>query len=486
MLGGIKTKFFGVIFATLTFVGCSKESDSTKDITDTAQNTSPPNIIFILADDHRWDLLGRTHPIIKTPNLDLLAEKGVSFNNAFVTTPICAASRATFLTGLYERTHDYSFTMPPVSASLSVISYPEQLKANGYRSGFVGKFGTKLEGEHTQRFDYFESLKQAKMQMHNGKSIPQSYYIAERANDFIEKSVSAEKGTPWTLSISFWDPHAHDSDEVDQFHYPAEFEDLYTDVTIPPSPTSQDKYFNALPDFLKKSLGRIRWEWRFGSEEIYQKMVKRHYRAITGVDKAVGMVYKKLVELGVEDNTVIIYTGDNGYSMNDRQLAGKWFGWDEDLRVPLIIFDPRTPATHGKTLSKMALNVDIAPTILELAGVNRPDKYQGKSLVPLLAGDKTAAKNWPKEFFFEHMYAARNRIPSMEGVRTEDWKYVRFYKNGNYEQLYNIKTDTLETTNLAKDKAYLSVLNELREKTDAYITQYSAQRDGPARTPFAE
>ena len=443
--------------------------DTKKELANQKQKQRP-NILFILADDHRWDLIGKYHPIVKTPTLDKLAEQGLSFKKAFVTTPICGASRASILTGLTERTSDYSFHRPPVSEEDMAITYPVLLKQHGYKTGFVGKFGVETSGNIEQRFDYFKRSKMKRTDIHNGVERPQTYHFVELAKDFIEQNKNS--GQPWSLSVSFWNPHALDPDKVNQYHYPAEFEDYYKDVTIPPAPSSSQADFEALPEFLQTSLGRKRWQYRYKTDALYQKMVKRHYRAVSAVDRGVGMLYDKLVEAGMAENTIIIYTGDNGYSLNNRQLAGKWFGWDEDLRVPLIIFDPRNRKAQER--EEIALNIDIAPTILDLAGIDLPTRYQGKSLVPIMAGEQP---KWRSEFFFEHLFSPKvYKIPPTVGVRTEDWKYVRYYRN-KHEQLYDLKNDPGETKNLASQPQYQAVLNELRQKTDQYIDKYEAERN---------
>ena len=218
----------------------------------------------------------------------------------------------------------------------------------------------------------------------------------------------------------------------------------------------------------------MRWKYRYSTDELYQKMVKRHYRAISGVDKAVGMIRQQLEKAGIADNTIIIYAGDNGYNINERQLAGKWFGWEEDLRIPLIIYDPRNKAAQGEENTNLVLNIDIAPTILELAGLNPPDSYQGRSLTPFLNGNKPT--DWRTEFFFEHMYQPKRvSIPPTVGIRTEDWKYVDFYKNG-FQQLYDLRNDPQEKFNLAELPKFQSTLKMLSLKTDGYIERYEAQR----------
>lgn len=467
-------KYYSIIvffIGSCLLIACSTH-DKTVTYIDT--QTKKPNVIFILADDHRWDLIGKYHPIIKTPNLDQLANKGTVFKNAFVTTPICATSRVSILTSLTERTHDFTFGRPGTGIEESNTIYPKVLKDNGYRSAFVGKYEIKLSGKSEDKFDYFKELLQTKTVNYQGKEIPQTYHIAELAKEFIAQPEN--KNAPWVMAVNFWDPHAHDIDKEEQYHYPEEFESYYQDITIPDAKFSRDNTFDELPDFLKESIGKVRWQYRYSTDELYQKMVKRHYRAISGVDKAVGMIYAELEKQGVADNTVIIYAGDNGYNINERQLAGKWFGWEEDLRIPLIIYDPRNKISHGKENTQMALNIDIAPTILALAGVDAPNSYQGESLTPLLSENKTVIETWRKEFFFEHMYQPKRvSIPPTVGLRTQQWKYVDFYKN-DFQQLYNLVDDPQEQHNLAQLPQYQSVLADLSARTDKYIEKYENLR----------
>jgi arylsulfatase A-like enzyme len=459
-----------IVCSALILLACSENQTETP-IKETAE-AKKPNILFILADDHRADMLGKYHPIIKTPNLDAIANKGIVFKNAFVTTPICATSRVSILTGLTERTHDFTFGRPKTGKVESANMYPNIIKAGGYSTAFVGKYEIGISGDNNERFDFFKPLLQTKTEEYKGETLPQTYYIAELAKEFIEQSALSDK--PWTMAVNFWDPHAHDIDQVDQYHYPAEFSSMYENVTIPPAKFSDDATYDALPEFLKGSIGRVRWQYRYSTEEMYQKMIKRYYRAISGVDKAVGMIYEKLQATGMADNTVIIYMGDNGYNLNERQLAGKWFGWEEALRIPLIIYDPRNKASQGKEVHKMALNIDIPSTILDLAGVAEPSTYQGKSLSPLLNNEQNV--QWRDAFFFEHMYQPKRVfIPPTVGIRTEQFKYVDFYKN-DFQQLFDLVNDPEEKTNLIDSPQHQQVREELSKQVDYFIEKYEQQR----------
>lgn len=448
----LKTTGMGAAYlsvcGSLTTVSCSKQA-------------TRPNIIFLLTDDQRWDALGCTgNPIIKTPNMDFLANNGIRFANAFVTTPICAASRASLFTGLYERKHSYTFTKPPIKQEYILNSYPYLLRQAGYRTGFVGKFGVKVEdGAKEKMFDEFESSAYPYFKMVDGERKHLTDINMDRAILFIR---SGNQEQPFCLSISTWAPHAHDSEE-EQYFCPIACNELYKNVVIPEPELSDPAFFEALPEFVKNSLNRKRWYWRFDTPEKYQKMVKGYYRMISGVDMALGRLITELQKLGLDQNTIIILMGDNGYFLGERGFAGKWTMHDRSIRVPMIIYDPRQPEkARGKAINEMALNIDLTPTFLELAGVSIPASYQGYSLIPLIKGKTT---KWRSEILTEHLWD-RDDIPQTEAIRTEQWKYIRYLKHSEYEELYDLKNDPNEGVNLAQLPDYFDVLEKMRTRCD--------------------
>lgn len=434
-----------------------------------AQQTKP-NIIFILTDDQRWDALGYAgNDIIQTPEMDKLAEQGVYFKNAFVTTPICAASRASILTGLYERTHGYTFGQT-LNESYASESYPLQLKKAGYHTGFFGKFGIKYPGFKSlfdEADDYDRDVKYPDRRGYfyktiNGDSTLLTEYTAYQAQEFIK---SAPKDQPFLLSLAFSAPHAHDPAK-DQFFWTDAVDDLYQDVKIPGPVLGQQKYFDAQPDYVKNSESRTRWFWRYDTPAHYQQSMKGYYRMISEVDIQIGKIRALLEEKRIADNTVIIFMGDNGYFYGERQLAGKWLMYDNSLRVPMIIYDPRNPL--HRDVSDFALNIDIAPTILEFAGVSAPALWQGESLASYVKGEDPAKNR--VEFVAEHLWKV-DIIPASEGIRTKDWKYFRYQDDLAHEELYNIKKDPLEKKNLAGKKGHSDTLNEMREIFDQHVKQ---------------
>ena len=426
--------------------------------------TGRPNIIVVVTDDQRWDMLGCAgHPILRTPNMDRIAREGVRFTNAFVTTSICAASRASIFTGVVERTHGFTFGTPPVPQLYTDNSYPVLLRTAGYRTGFVGKFGVNMgAGSREKMFDFFRPLHPSPYfkKQRDGTMKHLTDITGEEAVEFLR---TCTPGQPFCLSVSFNAPHAEDSDPR-QYIWPKWADALYGEVTIPEPKLANPDFFDSQPGFLKKSLNRVRWRWRFDTPEKYQRMVKGYYRMISGVDVAVGRLISELKNLAMDENTVIILTSDNGYFLGDRGFAGKWVPYEDSLRVPLIVHDPRLrDSLRGRETGEMVLNIDLAPTILDLAGVSIPSLMQGRSLVPLVEGKKP---NWREDFFFEHLYE-HPQIPKCEGVRTADWKYIRYFEQQPvHEELYDLRKDPLETKNLVDDAEEKEILNGLRKRCD--------------------
>ena len=446
----------GAVAAVIPFGGCKSQLAGNRNVP-----AKQPNIIFLLTDDQRWDTMGCAgNSIIHTPNMDSMAQNGVMFSNAFVTTSICMTSRASIFTGQYSRCHKINDFRKDFSESALAQTYPMLLRQAGYRTGFIGKYGvgTNLPCE---KFDFWRGIAGQPKYEHkdkNGKYKHLTQIMGEQSIDFLR---SCSKKQPFCLSVSFKAPHVQDIDPR-QFIYDPAYKNLYKDATIPVPKTADPRYFEALPEFLQKSEARRRWQMRFSTPEKFQESVKGYYRLITGVDVVIGQLRDELRRLGLDDNTVIILTGDNGFYLGEHGLAGKWYPNEESIRVPLVIFDPRADKkTRGITVEQMALNIDIAPTILDLAGLKTPEEMQGQSLVSLMRGQRC---RWRTDFFYEHLFN-HPKIPKSEGVRTQRWKYIRYFEQQPiYEQLFDLKNDPYETMNLARDEKYRKTLTALRKR----------------------
>lgn len=436
-------------------------------------NGSKPNIIFILTDDQRWDALGYAgNKYAHTPEMDKLATEGVYFKKAMATTPICAASRASILSGMYERSHRYTFQTGNIKDAYMTNAYPKILRGGGYYTGFYGKLGVKYdhadelfdEHEDYDRNNAYNDRRGYFYKKLGKDTVHLTRYTGQKALDFID---NAPKDKPFCLSLSFSAPHAHDG-AAEQYFYDEQTADLLKDVKIPPADLGEDKYFNAQPDAVKAGFNRLRWTWRFDNPEKYQRMVKGYYRMIAGVDLEIAKIRAELKKKGLDKNTVIIVMGDNGYFLGERQLADKWLMYDNSVRVPLIIYDPRT-AKHQET-DEMALNIDISATIADMAGVAQPKNWHGKSLLPLVSGtDKMLNRD---AVLIEHLWEF-DQIPPSEGVRTKDFKYFRYVNDKAWEELYDLKNDPKEINNLAKDAKYQAVLTKMRENTEGSIKKFN-------------
>jgi len=199
-------------------------------------------------------------------------------------------------------------------------------------------------------------------------------------------------------------------------------------------------------------------------------------RLVTGIDREVGRIVAKLAERGLAENTAIFFTSDNGWFAGERGLADRWLMYEESVRVPLVVFDPRLPPSkRGRTVDALTLNLDFAPTLLEMASVSVPADMQGRCLSQLLPGSRPA--DWRKDFFYEHHYDPKI-IPPSEGIRTERWAYLRWLApNPESEELYDIQSDPLEQHNLATDPAHAKPLARLEKRLAEARKQFGDRMD---------
>ncbi len=430
-----------------------------------AEPNNPPNIVFILADDLRADALGCAgNRIVRTPNIDALASRGVYFKNSFVTTSICCVSRASFFSGQYERRHGIGDFATPFKQEAWAKTYPALLKKAGYRTGFIGKFGVgnaKNIAAMEKEFDYWKGLPGQAGPFLDPKDPTKPHATARFGEQALEFLRGCELGKPFCLSISFSAPHARDG-QPREFPPDPRDEKLYAEATIPVPKTADEKYWKLLPEFARDLEGRKRWQRRFATPEMFQKTVKDYYRLITGLDREVGRIVELLKERKLDGNTLVIFTADNGFFLGERGMADKWLMYEESIRVPLIVVDPRLPEKRrGIKVDPMALNIDMAPTLLAYAGLPIPKEMQGKSLIPLLRGDKV---DWRTDWFYEHHFGPKI-IPPSEGIRTKRWKYLRWVDaKPAVEELYDLANDPLEENNLAAKPEHAKTLERLRDR----------------------
>jgi len=434
-----------------------------------AADAQRPNVVFLLTDDLRADCLGCSgHPLLKTPHIDQLASEGVRFQNAFVTTAICCVSRACYVTGQYARHHRVADFNTALTAGQLEQTWPVVLKRAGYRTACFGKWG--LGGEEPKAlFDMWDAWGGQGNYFHEvgGERVHNSEYLAQRAEEFLR---SQPQGRPFCLLVNYKAPH--DPLEPDPADMP-----LFANVPMPVPPTYREEAFAAMPIFIRVSEGRIRERKLHGTPDAFQEFGRNYLRLVAGVDRSVGRIRKVLDELKLSDNTIIVFASDNGFFLGEHGLSHKWLMHEESIRVPVIIRDPRGPVgAKGNVRDELVLNLDLAPTLLDLAGAPIPAAMDGRSLKPLLRGERP---EWRKDFFYEHHYHHGGKIPRTEGVREKEWKYITYFDvEPVYEELYNLNRDPKEELNLAGDPASHETLVRLRKRYRQYVREL-----GPAVTP---
>jgi len=433
---------------------------------DNSKTESRPNILVLISDDQRWDQVSypgnQVIAEFETPNLDRLASGGIYFTNAFVTTPICAVSRACIMTGRYASSHGMNHFNTPLEKDVRNLTYPALLKEAGYRTGILGKWGMGMEGTE-EIFDVCEAWYHQGPYFHNTDSgiIHNSEWLATKASDFF-KSHSGDK--PFCLTVCYKSPH---------HPYQPDYRDssLFEEVEIPERLSDTPEAYSAMPaHIMDSSLNRWCYFDERKDEETRNNFEKDFLRCVISLDRSIGKIMSSLKEYKLDDNTVVVFLSDHGYLWGEHGLGGKWLLYEESIRIPMIISSPGIPdKDKGKLAPANVLNIDIAPTILELAGLEVPELIDGKSLAPLLSKPGNDIRN---EFFMEHagIIDVENPIPDSYGVRSSDWKYIRYINaEPEVEELYYLKNDPYEIQNLATQEKHLNTLAHLRKLCDDYL-----------------
>ena len=503
---------------------CACDANKPIQMTENGESDQRPNIIFLLADDQRAGTTSaENHPHIVTPNLDSLSQDGVVFSNAFSVQPICAPSRFAILSGQYERTNGLGFNSPyRVTEAQWESTYPALLRKAGYYTGFIGKFGVEFytfRGRTQDKFDYWRG--------HDGwlsffpADNPESTSITAYADAKHEISTeimgeyigefldNLPQDKPFNLSVSFSAPHGSvtssmylDADTSDcttvqceKMGTPANqnpriaghpiYGDLYRDRKISVPDDLGKNPYHYLPREVIGHQKRKQWYSYLYDKETNPEHSIRYFQLITGIDKVVGQLLQKLQEKDLRSNTIIIYSSDHGLLTGEYGVGGKSLLYDLSARVPLIVAGPGS-LEHIDT-DALVTNVDIAPTILSYAGVDVPVTMQGKDLREVIVNPKA---EWRSEIFIESLTTIEDQAMS-EALRTKEWKYIRYFADKKcpytesdldfgaqtpaFEQLFDLKQDPGERTNLVNHASAADVLAEMRQRTSRYSTQLTEQ-----------
>lgn len=355
-----------------------------------AASPTRPNFVVFITDDQAFNGLSCTgNTVLQTPNMDRLAATGVLFEKTFVTTSICCCSRASMLTGQHMRRHGIEDFQKPLSSAQWQKTYPALLRQAGYRTGFLGKFAIgspavdKELALPEKQFDLWYGFPQSieYKQVVDGQTRYLTTVMEEKAAQFLEDS---KNGKPFCLIVALKEPHGPLT------YADPEFQPPYANATIPAPVNLTRESFAAVPEAVRTGLNDSS-SWLENPEK-FQTSVRKVYSYVHRADIAVGRICRALKEKGLDENTVIIHISDNGHMEGAHALDGKWVMYEESIHVPLIIRDPRLPAATQGRRSQMALNIDLAPTILAMAGVPVPAGVQGQDLQPFLKDAKTKGR----------------------------------------------------------------------------------------------
>ena len=441
-----------------------------------------PNVLFIMSDDHTSQAVSAYDGILKdvcpTPNIDRIANEGVLFKNCFVTNSICTPSRAAIYTGMYSHINGvYKFT----GLDQSQPTLPKMMREAGYQTAFVGKYHLHtnpvgldywsiLPGQGRYHKPQFVEMgdespdgwvMQGKRTDYEGHS---SDVIADKVLDYLQNKRSEDK--PFMFFCHFKAPH-------DTWEFAERYRSFLEDVEIPEPSTLFDDY-EGRSDMLKKQLQYIGSAWgnhtNFEEETAhlegvekkkmqYQLYMKKYLRCVKGVDDNVGRILDYLDESGLAENTIVMYTGDQGFFLGEHGLYDKRIMYEEALRIPLLVRWPGEIKPGGR-IDGMALNVDFAPTILEATGAKKSPDMQGRSFLPLLMG--TTPEDWRKSMYYRYYYSHFETEPHF-GVRTDTHKLIHFDRIDQWE-LYDLVNDPREINNLYNDPSYTSLVKKLKRE----------------------
>ncbi|PXA84237.1 acetylglucosamine-6-sulfatase [Caulobacter sp. D4A] len=436
----------------------------------------PRNIVVVLTDDHRFDAMGFTgaQPFVETPVLDRLAAEGAHFKNAFVTTALCSPSRATIFTGLYAHQHRVVDNNHPIRPD--VTFFPEYLQAAGYETAFIGKWHMGVEGDDPQRgFDHWISFKgQGDYWPNgdglnvNGERVPQKGYLTDELTDYAMDWLESREGDkPWLLFLAHKAVHA---EFIPAPRHLGRYDDA--EFRYPESLNLPPEQAQGQPVWVKNQ--RNSWhgaDFPYHTNLDLAHYYKRYAETMLSVDEGIGRVLDHLEARGDLDSTLVLYMGDNGFAFGEHGLIDKRTAYEESMRIPMLARCPEL-FPGGTVVEQVVANLDIAPTLLAVAGLEAPEGLQGEDMLPLTRGENPP---WRTELLYEY-YWERNfpQTPTVHAIRQDRYKYIHYHGVWDIDELYDLQADPNETVNLIHSPGHETVVARLTER----LFQRLEEQDG--------
>ncbi len=438
-----------------------------------APSARRPNIIFILGDDVRWDDLACTgHAFARTPNIDRIAAEGALFRNAFITTPICSPSRASFLTGQYACAHSIVDNTDRSPASHKLATFPRLLRDSGYESAYVGKWHMGVDDSPRPGFDQWVSVRGQGEYFdpeinENGQVRRLKGYVTDIFNEYAARFVTKARRKPFVLYLAHKAVHPNITQHADGSVTPIgtggftpapRHARLYEGLPVPRRPNASRPPLDK-PALLRPVAGLPPLGPESGTDD---ETIRNRLRLLAAVDEGVGQILDALARTKELDNTILVFAGDNGYFYGEHCLSEeRRLAYEESIRVPLLVRYPESVRSRT-SIDAFALNVDLAPTFLDYGGVAVPPGVHGRSLRPLLERRGT---HWRDSFLVEYYsdtVMPRIRNMGYDAVRTDRWKYIRYTELSGMDELYDLKNDPYELDNLATKPAARPALRKMQ------------------------
>lgn len=434
-----------------------------------------PNIVFILADDVRWDDLGCAgHPFARTPHIDRIAAEGAQFSNAFVTTPICSPSRASILTGQYASVHGIIDNTDRSAASHRLATFPRALRDAGYESAYIGKWHMGIDDSPRPGFDHWVSVRGQGAYFdpeinENGATRRIRGYATDIFNDYAARFIGQPRQKPFVLYLAHKAVHPNIAQHADGSVSPIgsggftpapRHARLYEGLPIPRRPNA-GRAPSGKPALQRDIAGLPPLGAKTGTDD---ETVRNRLRLLAAVDEGVGRIFDALERAKQLDNTVLVFASDNGYFYGEHGLSEeRRLAYEESIRIPLLVRYPAAVKPRTR-IEEMALTIDLAPTLLDMASAPALARAHGRSLRPLLEGRRT---RWRESFLIEYFsdrVMPRIRNMGYEAVRTPSWKYIRYRELPGMDELYDLERDPYELENMAGSKGAADQLARLRRE----------------------
>ena len=438
-----------------------------------SENQERPNFIFIYTDDQRFDCLGIVQeeqgekgrfPWLETPNLDKMAEEGIMFKNAFVVHSLSTPSRASFLTGQYTHEHKIFTNFTPFPATME--HWGSKLTDNGYQTAYIGKWHMGDQSGQRPGFSYSASYLGQGIFFDcpfeiNGKKTETQGWVDDVSTDYAINFIKKNQNKNFAVAIGYKSAHV-------PFLPPPRDESIYTSgEKMGPAQNHTD-----IPIYLGRVHEAKREHLKPYGNVLTEDYIN-YFRTLTTIDENVGKLMDFLEKEGLDQNTMIIYTSDNGYHFGEHGIGDKRSAYEVSMRIPMLVSYPKSQL-NGKVFDDMVLNIDVAPTILDLAGVPIPEQMQGKSWKPLLERTTASIRDqFLYEYFFSYTDITDYEIqtvnppitPTIVALRTNTAKLIT-YPGRDWVELFNLENDPYERTNLAGNPKYDALLNEMKQRLE--------------------